>query len=157
MASDAASERVSALEEIVINMQAREAEMHDKLQQILNALSQSTPISPITSPSATPVPDVRPKVQTVRPASPPEFDGDRTKGVAFLNSCQTYIRLCPREFPDEQIKIVWAMSYMKSGRAQRWTARIFRWDDFSDKFKTEFTPAHVDSVAINQLESSAYY
>ena len=162
MASDAASERVSALEEIVIGMQAREAEMHDKLQQILNALSPSAPTSPIIPSSATPVPDVQPKVRTVRPASPPEFDGDRTKGVAFLNSCQTYLRLCPREFPDEQTKVVWAMSYMKSGRAQRWTARIFcwesenpgqtkflDWEDFSEEFKTEFTPAHVDALAIN--------
>ena len=92
--------------------------------------------------------------------------------MAFLNSCQTYIRLCLSEFPDEQTKIAWAMSYMKSGRAQRWTARIFRWEqqtenadqskfldweDFATTFKTEFTPAHSDALAINHLESTAYY
>ena len=54
------------------------------------------------------------KTRTVRPATPPEFDGDHSKGQAFLNSCQTYIRLCPREFLDEQTKTLWAMSYMKS-------------------------------------------
>jgi hypothetical protein len=94
------------------------------------------------------------------------------KGMAFLNSCQTYIRLCPKEFPDEQTKIVWAMSYMKSGHAQKWTVHIFRWEqqpensdftrfldweDFRDEFKKEFTPPHADSLAINRLESSAYF
>jgi hypothetical protein len=64
------------------------------------------------------------------------------------------------------------MSYMKSGRAQKWTARIFRWEqqpehsdqtkfldweDFVGTFRTEFTPAHSDALAINCLESTAYY
>ena len=48
-------------------------------------------------------------------AIPLEFDRDRTKGMAFLNSCQVYISLCPNSFMDEQAKIVWAMSYMKAG------------------------------------------
>jgi hypothetical protein len=92
--------------------------------------------------------------------------------MAFLNSCQTYIKLCPKEFPNEQMKIVWAVFYMKSGRTQKWTARIFRWEqqpensdstrfldweDFRDEFKKEFTPAHAYSLAINCLESSAYF
>jgi Retrotransposon gag protein len=64
------------------------------------------------------------------------------------------------------------MSYMKAGRAQRWTARIFRWEqllensghfkfldweDFRDEFCKYFTPTHADSVATNQLESTAYF
>jgi hypothetical protein len=64
------------------------------------------------------------------------------------------------------------MSYMKAGRAAKWTARIFRWEqlpdnsgfhrfvdwaDFRDEFKKDFTPAHADSLAINRLESAAYY
>jgi Retrotransposon gag protein len=61
---------------------------------------------------------------------------------------------------------------MKSGRAAKWTARIFRWeaqpdnsdstkfldwDDFRTEFQKEFTPAHADALAVNRLESSAYY
>ena len=61
---------------------------------------------------------------------------------------------------------------MKSGRAQKWTACIFRWEqqaenvdqsrfldweDFATAFRTEFTPAHSDALAINRLESTAYY
>jgi len=52
---------------------------------------------------------------SLKPALPSEFDGDRTKGMVFLNSCQVYIRLCPNSFTDKQAKIVWAMSYMKAG------------------------------------------
>jgi len=61
-------------------------------------------------------------------------------------SCQTYIRLCPEAFDDDSTKIVWAMSYMKSGCANRWATREFEqeakagrlcfldWDDFEDEF-----------------------
>ena len=31
------------------------------------------------------------------------------------------------------------------------------WEDFQNKFKKEFTPTHADSLAINHLESMAYY
>ena len=92
--------------------------------------------------------------------------------MAFLNSCQTYIWLCPSKFLDEQSKIAWAMSYMKSGCAQKWTACIFcweqqtenadqskflDWEDFATTFRMEFTPAHSNALAINRLESTAYY
>jgi hypothetical protein len=63
----------------------------------------------------------RPKT-SLRPSIPPDFDGDRSKGKAFLTSCRTYIRLCPEAFDEETTKIVWAMSYMRSGRAGRWAS-----------------------------------
>jgi hypothetical protein len=166
------SDRVSTLEQTVAKLQAKDIENQNKLDLIFAAitrLTQNTPDAPtpVLPPSAD-----SPRTRTARPAAPPDFDGDRTKGMAFLNSCQTYIRLCPKEFPDDQAKIVWAMSYMKSGRAQKWTARIFRWEqqpdnfdtnkfldweDFRNEFKKEFTPAHADSLAINRLESAAYF
>ena len=80
--------------------------------------------------------------------------------MAFLNSCQVYIRLCPNSFTDEQAKIVWAMSYMKAAQAAKWSARVFRWEeqpenvsyhkfvdweDFQDEFKREFCPVYADS------------
>ena len=73
---------------------------------------------------------------------------------------------------DEQAKIVWAMSYMKAGRAAKWSARVFQWEeqpenigyhkfvdweDFRDEFKREFCPVYADSAAINRLESTAYF
>jgi len=92
--------------------------------------------------------------------------------MAFLNSCQVYIRLCLNSFTDKQAKIVWAMSYMKAGLAAKWSACIFRWEeqpenvgyhkfvdweDFRDEFKREFCPVYADSAAINRLESTAYF
>jgi hypothetical protein len=142
-------------------------------QQKLNLLISRTPSEPIIT-----TPPILPEVLSptikhkVRPATPPDFDGDRTKGLAFLNSCQTYIRLCSEDFQSEQIQIVWAMSYMKTGRAEKWAARVFRWEqdpanqgktrfsswaNFSVEFKAEFCPSHTDSAAINCLESTSYF
>ena len=108
--------------------------------------------------------------QPLPPALPSEFNGDLSKRPNFLCSCQTYILLCPESFPDDQTKIIWALSYMKSGRAAKWAACIFRWeeenkgyikfldwDNFKSEFWKEFCPANSDAVAINKLESTAYY
>ena len=57
------------------------------------------------------------KKLSLKPSTPSEFDGERSKGRAFLTSCRTYIRLCPEAFDDEVQQIIWAMSYMKAGRA----------------------------------------
>jgi hypothetical protein len=159
-------DRMSFLESRISEMQASQEVTRLQLEQLIATKNQSLNSEKPTDGK------IPPKTRTARPATPPDFDGDRSKGLAFLNSCQTYIRLCPTEFPDEQTQIVWAMSYMKTGRAQKWTARIFRWEqqpenakstkffgwsDFRDEFRKEFTPAHADALAINKLESSAYY
>jgi hypothetical protein len=111
---------VSVLKETV-------AMMENELNQILDTMAihnqrlESTN-SPPTLPPVVQLPHASPstsehapRARRPKPATPPEFDGDRKKGLTFLHSCQTYIRLCPEEFHDEQTKIVWAMSYMKSG------------------------------------------
>ena len=59
---------------------------------------------------------------------------------------------------------------MKSGRAAKWAARIFKWeeeikgytgfldwDDFKSEFHKEFCPANSNSAAINKLESTTHY
>ena len=163
---------MSAMEQAMTDMRARQVESDNRFDQILTTIAH---LSQLTQPlESTNIPKVCPEPPPSRahPATPPGFDGDHSRGMAFLNSCQTYIWLCPSEFPDEQTKIVWAMLYMKSGRAQRWTACIFcweqqtenadqskflDWEDFATTFKTEFTPAHSNALAINRLESTAYY
>ena len=50
---------------------------------------------------------------------PPPFDGDRSKGKAFVNACGLFMRLQPHLFPNDEVKISWIMSYMASGRAAR--------------------------------------
>ena len=117
------TDRMSSLEQAITDMRAAQEETNNRFLQLIANMSKQV-LQPETPTPETPPP----KTHSVRPASPPEFDGERTKGMAFLNSCRTYLRLCPKEFADEQTKIVWAMSYMKSGRAQRWTAQIFHWE-----------------------------
>ena len=36
-------------------------------------------------------------------------------------------------------------------------SKFLDWEDFATTFKTEFTPTHSDALAINRLESTAYY
>lgn len=169
-------DRLVVLANEIAQLRDRDAETKAQLDFLLatvNRLVDKLPEPEKLVPAESKVPPTDPpRTRTARPAVPAEFDGDRTKGTAFLNSCQTYIRLCPKEFADEQTKIVWAMSYMKAERAAKWTARVFRWEqqpdnkqstrfldwaDFMEEFRKEFTPAHADALAINRLESSAYY
>ena len=165
------NDRMSAMEQNMAEMRAGQDLIRLQMEQLTNVLLR-TQTNPVSEKPRTADTEITPITRSVRPATPPDFDGDRLKGMAFLDACQTYVRLCPTEFPDEQTQIVWAMSYMKSGRAQKWAARIFRWEqqpentetnkffgwsDFRDEFRREFTPAHADALAINRLESSAYY
>jgi len=160
-------ERLATLEQALAELQAKDANTQHKLDILISHIPQSENLIPSTQ-----ITPVTPKAHGLKPALPSEFDGDRTKGMAFLNSCQVYIHLCPNSFTDEQAKFVWAMSYMKAGQAAKWSACIFRWEeqpenvgyhkfvdweDFRDKFKREFCPVYADSVAINQLESTAYF
>ena len=79
------------------------------------------------------------------------------------------MRLCPESFEDEPTKIIWAMSYMKTGRAGRWATREFEleakigtlrftdWLDFEDEFRKDFLPLDSEATAINILEGNTYF
>jgi hypothetical protein len=79
-------------------------------QNIPTALEPQPPVT-----LADPTPQVQ--AQGLKPATPNDFVGDRIKGRAFLNSCWLYISLYEDQFKDEQAKIHWALSFMKSGCA----------------------------------------
>jgi hypothetical protein len=173
------SDRVSALEQAVSVSEARYLENQTQIKELILAfnqlqqhvLQQQKPPTPKTEkPSLHHSAPVTLNRRGPPPALPNEFDGDRSKGPTFLRSCQTYALLCPESFSDDQTKIIWALSYMKSGRAAKWAARVFKWeednggspkfldwDDFKSEFRKEFCPAHSDAAAINKLESTAYY
>jgi hypothetical protein len=51
----------------------------------------------------------------IKPLCPNEFGGNCMKGQAFLNSCELYMALAPHQFADDHAKIMWALSFMKSG------------------------------------------
>src|SRR6266700_2539879 len=109
------------------------------------------------------------KKLSLKPSSPSAFGGDHTDGKAFLTLCRTYIRLCLEVFDDQEQQIVWAMSFMKDGRAARWAAREFEleatngllrfdnWAHFEKEFRKEFTPLNKEADAVNVLETPAYH
>ena len=104
-----------------------------------------------------------------KPAKPSEYDGDRANGRTFLQSCTLYLDLCSRDFPDEKSQILWALSFMKSGRAAIFATRVFTheakngvplypsWKDFAEAFRQQFFPLHEATDAMNQLESRQYH
>ena len=116
-------EHVSALEQPLSESEARYTETQKQIAQLVNGFhqlqqllmqQQQKPPSPTIK--KTPTPDSVQQVSTrqLRPALPNKFDGDRSKGATFLQFCQTYILLCLESFSDDQVKVVWALSYMKS-------------------------------------------
>jgi hypothetical protein len=74
------------------------------------------------------------------------------KGRAFLNLCNSYIRLTPAQFTDDHAKIMWAFLFMKSHQAARFVDQQMRayqvigrlpylsWAGFISKFIAEFCP-----------------
>lgn len=113
--------------------------------------------------------DVHGVSSKLKPASPSDFDGDRTQGRAFLNSCELYIRLSSCCFPNEESKVYWAFTYMKSGRAHAFADRAIRyesqngyprfssWMAFRTEFIREFFPRNEAQRAITCLETSDYF
>jgi hypothetical protein len=105
----------------------------------------------------------------LKPATPNDFGGDRTKGRAFLNSCELYQALVPSQFADDHAKIMWAFSFMKSDRAARFVDRQMRgylavgsltyasWGDFVAEFILEFCPKNEVQVARTNLETHKYF
>ena len=64
---------------------------------------------------------------------------------------------------------MWALSFMKAGRAATFTARAFtyeakngtplyaNWKAFFEAFRQQFYPLHESTDAMNQLESRQYH
>jgi hypothetical protein len=136
------------------------------------ALASRTP--PDTKRGATAHPIPRPSTPApirglIKPGTPQDFDGDRAKGRAFLNSCRLYISLSSSEFADDQGKIHWVLSYMKSGRASTFADRVLRHEDKTQKnrfatwaaFQTTFAAAFCSendaTHALMRLEGSRYF
>jgi len=122
-----------------------------------------TPIAPISPPISSP------QRNRLKPGLPPDFDGDRKAGRAFLNSCQLYMSLCAADFADDAAKIKWTLSYMKLGRASLFADRVLRhetrhhspaydtWLGFRNAFVEAFCPENEALDARMCLESPRYH
>src|SRR6266508_4552509 len=67
------------------------------------------------------------------------------------------------------MKIVWVMSYMKTGHANCWVTREFKhemktshlhfinWLDFKEEFQKDFLLLDAEAAAVNTLETSTYF
>jgi len=172
------SDWIFALEQALERMESRSDATHTLLQTFMARFGE-IPAAPspkhIRRPSSRHSDTLAPastaswKKLSLKPSAPSDFNGDRSKGKAFLTSCRTYIRLCPEAFEDEIQQVVWVMSYMKDGRAGRWAARQFKteviegmlpfqeWIDFEEAFRKEFTPLNEEVDAVNILETTAYH
>jgi len=171
------ADRLLAIEATVDDMRSKNEATHQLLQTILDRLgppqAQNAPIPTrrpeSRRPSPLPTPSAGRKNISLKPSSPSEYNGDRSEGKAFLMSCRTYLHLCPEAFEDDATRIIWAMSYMKTGRAGRWAAREFEqeareghlrfldWLDFEEEFRKDFLPLNSEAAAVNVLETTAYF
>ena len=91
------------------------------------------------------------------------------KGQAFLNSCKLYLALTPHQFADNHAKIMWALSFMKSGCASCFVDCQMRdyqsvgsltytlWSEFIEDFITEFCPKNKIQTLRTELETPKYY
>jgi hypothetical protein len=105
----------------------------------------------------------------IKPASPDNFDGDISKGHAFLTSCELYLLLTGPDYPDEQARIHWALSFFKSGCVATFAKHIVRqemrtgvmtfadWTDFTSEFMSTFCPENEATYALMHLESDHYF
>jgi Zinc knuckle/Retrotransposon gag protein len=174
-------DRVSRLESGLSEAREQARVQQNTLNHILTLLQQlsipGVPQAPQDPPPAPPAPTVTaPATSTphepsrrLKPATPNDFDGDHLKGRAFLNSCRLYISLCKSQFQDDQAKIHWALSFMKSGCAALYANRILRretseallafvsWKGFELDFISKFCPKNEATVALTKLESTWYY
>ena len=112
--------RLAAVEQAIIDSKAREIETKAQLTTLLTSFQQlELLLQNIQPPSTSPkcpqlmlLPSDLSQSDNLHlwhyQASMMETDPEGT-------SCQTYICLCPDSFPEEQTKITWALSYMKSG------------------------------------------
>jgi hypothetical protein len=164
------ADRLDRLESAINEQQKQGA----RLEMLLNALQTQLTTPPPPPPKSEPRSPVLPlpieaKTSKLKPAPPSDFDGNRKKGRVFLNQCELYIRLRKTDFADEATQINWALTYMKSGRAAAFAEELIAyeadsgvprfdsWRDFRERFEEKFCPLDEATVAVNRLESTAYF
>jgi hypothetical protein len=105
----------------------------------------------------------------IKPASPDNFNDDRSKGRTFLTSCELHLLLTGLDYPDKQTCIHWALSFFKSGCAATFAEHTVRqemrtgvmaftdWTDFTSEFMSTFCPENEAMAALMCLESDHHF
>ncbi|KAG6862862.1 hypothetical protein C0993_001202, partial [Termitomyces sp. T159_Od127] len=88
-------------------------------------VAESSPAAPAV-PAAAPGVPAGPRAQLPRLALPDTYDGDRTSGERFLQSCLTYLHLSGDAFDSDALRIAWVLSYMKARWASTYALRVLR-------------------------------
>ena len=136
------------------------------LEQLLTTPQPSLPLSDTPTPSL-PSPTTLPLA-----AVPSAFNGDRSKGLGFLAQCQLYLWVYGSLFTSDRVRILWALSYMKEGRAALFMRRTLRalstnpsslsfnpdsWASFEAVFLQKFCPRFELESAQIKLEGDGYH
>jgi hypothetical protein len=141
----------------------------EQLTEVIHQLLDAQPTQPAPPPPPpTPARTSGNTKRRVKVASPPDFDGSRQSGRAFLNNCKLYLELNSDVFSNDQERIHWALSYFKSGRAARFADRILRaerdqtslietWRDFEKDFVQRFCEVNERVNALTRLEGTSWH
>jgi len=77
--------------------------------------------------------------------------------------------LAPKQFHNEEERILWALTFFKGGCAAKWSENVFyqeadtgvfpiqTWRDFEQQFWLHFFPVNAEANAINVLEGTSYH
>jgi hypothetical protein len=84
-------QHIVSLEQALSELQARDVTTQQKLDLLINHITSQKTTEPSTNPESEipTIPRPAPSTRGPPPALPSEFDGDRSRGMAFLRSCQT--------------------------------------------------------------------
>ncbi|KAG5640307.1 hypothetical protein DXG03_009292, partial [Asterophora parasitica] len=69
------------------------------------------------------------------PSLPPIYDGAHGTGHDFIKTCNLYVGLCPKQFPNNYISISWALTFMQQGQVAKFVAHIFQFDGIKKLFQ----------------------
>ena len=107
---------------INITLTALTAQLQQLTQLVANPppppVSNAPPL-PIPSPLASPPPTPTVRRMCPKLSCPLDFGGECHNSRAFLNSYSLYIHLAPEQFHNKKERILWALTFFKSGHAAK--------------------------------------
>jgi hypothetical protein len=157
-------QRNVALQQLVASLQADASSRETLIAEvgvITKAVVENLPAPVVEVP---PAPASTPSARPPKAADPEVFGGDRKKADPFLRAVKLTIAIQPKSFPDDQTKILYALSYMQGGSAGDWASNYSRaildgdspfpdWETFCNRFEAAFGDADREANARQRLRS----